>query len=271
MRLLIRQGADITKAGQQMTPLRWAADQGHTACVEHLLGLVEDPDIPTKDSHHGAQFMVNKGVTPLMLACRNGHLDTVTLLVQHGCDCNKQDTEYTTPLLYSIHKGYSRCVEYLLENGAFPDGIIEDGTLMGLSPLFLAVKRNSQACVRALLKSNCNLYVVGSISSQDAILALDLAIRKGYIDIIRMFLLAGYDTRLINIGYFSESLKWLKEEDPELYDRIRESILSPTTLLQMCRIAIRKTLGSDSQQKILQLPVPSSIKFYLHLNDLNDF
>ena len=58
-----------------VTPLHWAADGGHSACVELLLGIDvwrEAADRPTPDRRTVGEFTAAAGTTPLMLAARAG-------------------------------------------------------------------------------------------------------------------------------------------------------------------------------------------------------
>ena len=43
------------------------------------------------------------GRTALHLACSNGHLDTVKMLIQHGASVHVQDSFHQTPLHNAIH------------------------------------------------------------------------------------------------------------------------------------------------------------------------
>ncbi|HVB37976.1 MAG TPA: ankyrin repeat domain-containing protein, partial [Vicinamibacterales bacterium] len=59
------------------------------------------------------------GLTALLFAARDGHLDTIKALVEAGADVNQPDPgDRTTPLLISIINGHFDAAEYLLAHGA---------------------------------------------------------------------------------------------------------------------------------------------------------
>lgn len=58
-------------------------------------------------------------MTPLMLACRGGHLRTVQYLILIGANINHQEEIFNhTPLSLACVAGYIAVVKELLEHGA---------------------------------------------------------------------------------------------------------------------------------------------------------
>ena len=55
------------------------------------------------------------GVTPLLIACQQGHLDVARLLLERGADVNRA-TEKGTPLAIAQKKGHSSIVALLEEH-----------------------------------------------------------------------------------------------------------------------------------------------------------
>jgi len=74
------------------------------------------------------------GVTPLIFAARQGDLESVRLLLEHGADVNAQSEGGWTPLLTAVQNRYYVLASFLLEHGADPK-IQNQG---GWSPLYLA-------------------------------------------------------------------------------------------------------------------------------------
>ena len=86
------------------TPLSYAAGNGHTLTVDHLLengGFADAPDIQER--------------TPLSWAAASGHTSTSQLLLFNNADANSQDTEGKTPLIYACINGHAELVAELLD------------------------------------------------------------------------------------------------------------------------------------------------------------
>ncbi|HEX5420628.1 MAG TPA: ankyrin repeat domain-containing protein [Gammaproteobacteria bacterium] len=81
------------------------------------------------------------GLTPLVFAVRQGDMDSVRILIEHGAAIN-QTTEYGwTPLLAATENRYYRMGRYLLEHGADPN-IANKG---GWTPLYIATDNRNVA------------------------------------------------------------------------------------------------------------------------------
>ncbi len=67
--------------------------------------------------------MISRGVTPLMLAAKNGHEMALQALVKApGGQVDLTDQEGRTALLYSIRHNHPQCLTALIVAGADPDG-----------------------------------------------------------------------------------------------------------------------------------------------------
>ena len=90
------------------------------------------------------------GITPLMLACTNGSLDIVRLLLAHPTiDVNQKDSQGINAVHVSVYYGHLEQLRQLEECG----GRCETN-FKGTNVLQVAVKRGNTSIVRYLLKDN---------------------------------------------------------------------------------------------------------------------
>ena len=68
----------------------------------------------------GAHFErgANNGLTPLICASHNSHLDVVKYLIGQGAQIENPTIEGITALLYASREGHRDVVEYLVGQGA---------------------------------------------------------------------------------------------------------------------------------------------------------
>ncbi|KAG0181661.1 hypothetical protein DFQ29_007537 [Apophysomyces sp. BC1021] len=107
-RVLVECGATINAVdvGERATPLMLAAQQGHLACVQALIGLGADPEAMDRYER-----------TPLHLATRNGHYAVVKYLLQEGVDANAPDSSSNRPMHYAAAFGWMTIVKLLVDYG----------------------------------------------------------------------------------------------------------------------------------------------------------
>ena len=92
---------------------------------------------------------LDDGVTVLYMACQDGHVAVVKLLLAHdGIDVNKaRPDDGTTPLFMACQEGLGEIVTLLLAHGGVAANKIETA---GLTPLYVACQE-----VHARLQSCC--------------------------------------------------------------------------------------------------------------------
>ena len=66
--------------------------------------------------------MFGSGVTPLMLAAKNGHEMAIHKLVEAAAEIDAANHEGRTALLYAVKHNHPRCLVTLVVAGADPDG-----------------------------------------------------------------------------------------------------------------------------------------------------
>jgi ankyrin repeat protein len=93
--------------------------------------------------------------TPLMLACAQGDLDLVKLLVIGGANVNTRDNFKWTPLHFACHSGMKDVVGYLLDAGAN----LEAAAMNGATPLMRAIESSKADVVQLLLDRGAKMRV----------------------------------------------------------------------------------------------------------------
>ena len=128
--LLVREGADVNAVDRNaVAALHRAASRGDAELVSLLLEAGAEPGAMSR--RHGAalHWAAQVGsaviaptpgflVTPLHYAAREGHLETIRLLLAHGADANAPSRFYGTPLHWAAGRGQRETVGLLIAQGA---------------------------------------------------------------------------------------------------------------------------------------------------------
>ncbi|XP_063412692.1 fibronectin type 3 and ankyrin repeat domains 1 protein-like [Mytilus trossulus] len=104
----IQKGADLEyRDSEEMTPLLWAAQEGHLEVLRYLVLVGCDTEV--RDTKYGK--------TPLLKAAAEGHREIVNYLVTVGCEKEVRDKDGATPLLWAAFKGHLEIVRFLVTVG----------------------------------------------------------------------------------------------------------------------------------------------------------
>ncbi|MBV9745280.1 MAG: ankyrin repeat domain-containing protein [Acidobacteriia bacterium] len=148
-RLLLEKGANpnVKEAQRGQTALMWAAAASQGPMMRELLAHGAEVDAksntdlmtPLVSSEPRAQPRPPGGMTAMLFAAREGCMDCVKALVEHGAKLDLPDPEGVTPLITAIFNTHFDVAKYLIEHGAN----IDKWDWWGRSPLYLAVDYNT--------------------------------------------------------------------------------------------------------------------------------
>ena len=139
----------------------------------------------------------NFGRTAMWYAARNGHLEIVRLLVEHGADTEKGgNIEDGTPLWIASSEGHLAIVRYLWEQGADKNAIGQSGdTILGTASL-----NGHLPVVTYLVEQGADMEEVDNGGHT----SLHNASMRGHVDVARHLLEQGADRdKAENCGYTS--------------------------------------------------------------------
>ena len=146
--LLIEKGADVHALGQGKTPQKMASQRGDAAVADLL---AREMKVNTQFAEAvGCDGQSACGSTPLHLAAQLGHLEKVTILLEHDAAASGvQDAAGLTPLHHASTSGHVETVKELLRHNLEACGLeTEDG----LTPLHLAAANGHVEAARILLE-----------------------------------------------------------------------------------------------------------------------
>ncbi|XP_012290222.1 ankyrin repeat and SOCS box protein 9 [Aotus nancymaae] len=243
LRKLISQGwlVNIITA-DHVSPLHEACLGGHLTCANILL-------------RHGAQVngMTTNWHTPLFNACVSGSWHCVNLLLHYGANLQLQN-DLASPIHEAAKRGHVECVDTLVAHGCNIDHNISHlGT-----PLYLACENQHIACVKNLLQSGAD---VNQGKGYDT--PLHAVASKLNEELVCLLMDFGADTYARN-AEGKRPVELVPPESPLAQVFLERE--GPPSLMQLCRLRIRKCFGIRQHHKISTLCLPEHMKqFLLHL------
>ncbi|WP_375316208.1 ankyrin repeat domain-containing protein [Wolbachia endosymbiont (group A) of Colletes cunicularius] len=216
VKFLVNKGADINaKDKDSKTPLDLAAQENDKSVAEFLkqkeldkkllaavqdAGLNEVKDLINQKANINAKDMY--GWTPLHFAASRDKLSVVEFLFNNNANVKTKDVYGNTPLhVAAQYSSNLEIVKFLLDKDVSG---INDITNNGWTPLHLAIQGNKLNTVELLLDRGADIEV-RDIYNQTS---LDLATRKGYLDIAGILKQVQLDRKLLTIvesGGFNEA------------------------------------------------------------------
>lgn len=175
--------ADLQAPSQRYrsTPLHLAAFAGHVDIVRYLLEVLPSLDVGINAENYRYE-------TPLMLAAREGYLETVQLLVSGGAAVNHRTHGIgETALFCAVKAGWYDIVQFLCEHGADVDGHRYDS----VTTLCAAAKRGHTEILELLTEARG----VDSNTVTSDLSALHEAVKYGHTDVVRVLLARNANAR----------------------------------------------------------------------------
>ncbi|XP_020794862.2 ankyrin repeat and SOCS box protein 9 [Boleophthalmus pectinirostris] len=240
LRRLISQGFSVNlNTLDRVSPLLTACTQGHTACAKLLLENGANINSRTVDGH-----------TALAMACARGHGACVSVLLQHGASPTGTSLS-SSPIHRAAAKDNVECIEQLVQFGADVDQHIEQSG----SPLQTACRHQQLNTVRKLLQLGAN---VNSMVSGES--PLHTAVRLSCPEIVSTLLEHGADHNLRDPqGKRPLDIAPPNSQVAQLLKQVGEEC----SLLKLCRVIIRRTVGKNRLSEIHDLQIPNELKHYL--------
>ncbi|KAG8450377.1 hypothetical protein GDO86_002869 [Hymenochirus boettgeri] len=240
LKTLIAQGFNVNLLTiDRISPLHEACLGGHVACAKELLENGAFVNIVTVD-----------GVTPLSNACSSGSVACVSILLDYSANL-ELETQIVYPLHEAVKRGHRECAEILIAHGADINKELQNvGT-----PLHVACTYQRTDCVRKLLELGSN---VNCGKCRDT--PLHVAARKSSEEIARILIDYGANVKGKNMdGKYPVELATPRSP----MEQVLLCAEGPATLAQLCRLCIRKSLGSSCLQIIPRLPLPERLQQFL--------
>jgi serine/threonine-protein phosphatase 6 regulatory ankyrin repeat subunit B len=138
---LISEGAEAnSKDNGGRTSLLWASHKGRTGVVQMLVQHMGKQAVQETD---------NNGVTALHLAAIGGHEETAAFLISKGAECSSRTAEELTPLMLACWEGRLGAVRLLLQHMG-PEAL-QERNRNGGTAIHCACVKGHGAVVRVLL------------------------------------------------------------------------------------------------------------------------
>jgi len=189
-RLLREDSIDVNKrTDQQATPLHLAAQNGHAEVAERLF-RADGIDVNAR---------IDRQFTPLHLAAQNGHTEVAERLLRaDGIDVNARTIDQVTPLHVAAQEGHTEVAERLLR----ADGIdVNAQADRQFTPLHLAAQNGHAEVAERLLREDgidVNARTVGQFTP------LHLAAQNGHAEVAERLLRAdGIDVNAREVDQFT--------------------------------------------------------------------
>ncbi|XP_060838155.1 histone-lysine N-methyltransferase EHMT2 [Rhopalosiphum padi] len=134
-------------------------------------------------------FPSNHNRTALHVACRQGNLMIVYILLKAGVDPNRVDNKMKSPMRMAAKSGHSDIVQYLIDFNGSPE--IKD--IQGMTSLHLAAKNGKLECCKIILNNQPSMV---NWKDNGGWTPLVWACENSHIDVVKFFISFIPNTRI---------------------------------------------------------------------------
>eukprot|EP00808_Paulinella_micropora_P027850 g81278.t1 len=176
LKLLVEAKASANQADNLgVTPLHWAAEDGHRDCMAYLL----------KEAKADLTLQNQRGETPLLVAAEHGHLPLVKLLVtEYKASVAVRNSEHASPLICAAKNGHLPVVTWLITKAKMKINERQKDA-HAYTSLLWAVQNKHAALVDWLIEANANISLVDRAHGMSA---LHIAASRGHVSIVERLL-----------------------------------------------------------------------------------
>ncbi|XP_055346257.1 ankyrin repeat and KH domain-containing protein 1-like isoform X2 [Paramacrobiotus metropolitanus] len=160
------------------TALGYAVERGHKEAVKELCDHGADVD-GVMDTNQA------KRDSSLTIACYNGRVEIVRILLDHKGNIEHRNSNDYTPLCVACLNGHHRVAQLLIQRGA---DINARGTKLGIAPLMLAAMNGHTTIVKLLIENSAD---VNQCIETNRNTALTLACFQGRTECVRVLVEKG--------------------------------------------------------------------------------
>ncbi|XP_052391928.1 ankyrin repeat and SOCS box protein 2-like isoform X1 [Carassius gibelio] len=239
----LSEGRSMMYEDRRSTALYFAVMNNNINATTMLLKAGANPNLDT--------------FNPVLVALRQGCIQTVTLLVEHGANVNSYIPTHPTTFPASVMfcMKYLTLLKYLMDNGC--DALSCFNCVYGSNP-------------HPPIKTRCNPRYDSDEAVEKTCIQFCEVISSEHVS-----RWAGpiIDVLLDYVGHVKLCARLIEHLDSfHEWQCIKERAMPPRPLMQLCRLKIRKLLGTKRLKKIHKLPVaPRLIKFLNHQERKQDF
>ncbi|KAM4701858.1 ankyrin repeat and SOCS box protein 11-like [Discoglossus pictus] len=237
---LISQGCSVNLiTTDHVSPLHEACLGGHPACVSALLKHGAQVNIPNIDWQ-----------TPIFNACVSGNATCVNLLLEHGASPHAA-CDVASPIHEAAKRGHTKCVESLTSAGVSVQQYVKH---LG-SPLYVACENQRVDTAKKLLE-----FGASANTGKDLDSPLHVAARSANSDLVNLLIDFGADTQSKN----SEGKRPAELVPPHCtLKQVFQNREGPLSLMQICRLCIRKCFRPKQHDRICDLLIPDALKQFI--------
>ncbi|KAK6173433.1 hypothetical protein SNE40_016885 [Patella caerulea] len=277
--LLIDQGCDVNKPRSDsgwhcrgFSPLHVATQYHQTKAVRALLAA--GADVNQGDFRH---------VQPVALACEEGQIEILNLLLQYNADVNHKDKNGSVALAYCFEFSYpNEILKRLLQEHVdvnvrmFDQEPILHFSVRHFSVEIPSLLVNNGAKLNILDKRELNaLYYsinMGKIATSSLLLVHGARITEYELENALTSLKITYKLvevilEIINMDMIRNVLPKFESHHKEICDLVKNVLCQPSSLKRLCRDVIRGTISKKTSRSILPLiqaiKLPDIIVSYL--------